>query len=190
MRLARRAVELGKDDAVALTRGGHALAHLGGDLDGGVALVDRALVLNPNLAAAWFLGGFLRIWRGDPDQRHRALSRAPCASARSTRRCIACRPGWRWRICWRGALKARRPGPRRHTGICRASCWWSPSSRRATRWPAGWTTRSARCNTCAGSIPRCASPISTDWLPIRRPEHLATFAEGLRKSRAAGMTAG
>jgi hypothetical protein len=31
--LARRAVELGKNDAVALTRGGHALGHLGGDLD-------------------------------------------------------------------------------------------------------------------------------------------------------------
>ena len=59
-RLARRAVELGKDDAVALTRGGHALAHFDGDLDGGIALVDRALVLDPNLAAAWFLGGFLR----------------------------------------------------------------------------------------------------------------------------------
>ncbi|MCI0429248.1 MAG: winged helix-turn-helix domain-containing protein, partial [Rhodospirillales bacterium] len=52
-RLARRAVELGRDDAVALTRGGHALAHLVGDLDGGIAFLDRALLLNPNLAAAW-----------------------------------------------------------------------------------------------------------------------------------------
>ena len=33
-RLARRAVDLGKGDAVALTRGGHALAHFAGDLDG------------------------------------------------------------------------------------------------------------------------------------------------------------
>jgi TolB-like protein/Tfp pilus assembly protein PilF len=66
-RLARRAVELGKDDAVALTRSGHALGHLDGDLDGGIALLDRALVFNPNLAAAWFLGGFLRVWHGEPD---------------------------------------------------------------------------------------------------------------------------
>ncbi|MGH8555358.1 MAG: winged helix-turn-helix domain-containing tetratricopeptide repeat protein, partial [Gammaproteobacteria bacterium] len=66
-RLARRAVELGRDDAVALTRGGHALSHFVGDLDGGIALLDRALVLNPNLAAAWFLGGFLRVWHGEPD---------------------------------------------------------------------------------------------------------------------------
>src|SRR5258705_9256941 len=66
-RLARRAVELGQDDAVALTRSGHALGHLAADLDGGIALIDKALLINPNLAAAWFLGGFLRLWNGDPD---------------------------------------------------------------------------------------------------------------------------
>jgi tetratricopeptide (TPR) repeat protein len=60
-RLARRAVELGRDDAVALTRSGHGLFHLAGDIDGGIALLDRALVLNPNLASAWFLGGFARV---------------------------------------------------------------------------------------------------------------------------------
>ena len=72
-RLARRAVELGKDDAVALTRGGHALGHFVGDLDGGIALVDRALVLNPNLAAAWFLGGFLQNLARRTGRRDRAL---------------------------------------------------------------------------------------------------------------------
>ncbi|MNJ41562.1 Tetratricopeptide repeat protein [compost metagenome] len=67
MRLARLAVELGRDDAVALTRGGHALAHLAGDLDTGIALLDRARLLNPNLAPAWFLGGILRALRGETD---------------------------------------------------------------------------------------------------------------------------
>jgi TolB-like protein len=37
VRLARLAVELGKDDAVALTRGGHAFAHLAGDVEGAIA---------------------------------------------------------------------------------------------------------------------------------------------------------
>ena len=50
--------------------------HLAGDLDGGIALLDRALVLNPNLAAAWFLGGFLRIWRGEPDDAIEHFARA------------------------------------------------------------------------------------------------------------------
>ena len=49
-RLARRAAELGKDDAVALCAGGFALAYVVGDLDDGGAMIDRALVLNPNLA--------------------------------------------------------------------------------------------------------------------------------------------
>ncbi|HEX2891412.1 MAG TPA: winged helix-turn-helix domain-containing protein [Vineibacter terrae] len=75
-RLARRAVELGKDDAVALTRGGHALGHFGGDLSRSIALLDRALVLNPNLLAAWYLGGFQRIARGDHDDAIERLTHA------------------------------------------------------------------------------------------------------------------
>lgn len=67
IRLARRAVELDKGDAVALTRSGHTLGYLAGDLRGGIALLDKALVLNPNLAAAWFLGAFLRLWHGEAD---------------------------------------------------------------------------------------------------------------------------
>src|SRR3712207_2476836 len=56
-RLARRALELGKDDAVALARTGGALCHFVGDLDSSIALIDRALALNPNLTAAWYTGG-------------------------------------------------------------------------------------------------------------------------------------
>ncbi|SDO79224.1 TolB amino-terminal domain-containing protein [Pseudomonas arsenicoxydans] len=67
VRLARLAVTFGRDDAVALTRGGHALSHLAGEVDGGIALLDRARLLNPNLAPAWFLGGILRALRGETD---------------------------------------------------------------------------------------------------------------------------
>ncbi|HMA15490.1 MAG: winged helix-turn-helix domain-containing protein [Bacteroidota bacterium] len=75
-RLARRAVELGKNDAVALTRGAHALGHFGGDLDACIALLDRALVLDPNLSAAWYLSGFQRIARGDHDDAIERFARA------------------------------------------------------------------------------------------------------------------
>jgi len=75
-RLAHRAVELGQNDAVALAGGAHALAHLVGDLDGSVALLDRALALDPNLASGWYLGGFLRIWRGEPEEAIKCLARA------------------------------------------------------------------------------------------------------------------
>ena len=75
-RLARRAVELGQGDAVALAASAHALAHLARDLDTGTALLDRALVLDPNLAFGWYLGGFLRIWRGQPDEAIERIARA------------------------------------------------------------------------------------------------------------------
>ena len=63
-RLAQRAVELGKDDAIALSAGGYALAHIAGDLDDGAAFIDRALVLNPNLAGTWLNSGWVRILAG------------------------------------------------------------------------------------------------------------------------------
>ena len=64
-RLARRAIELGKDDAVALTFGGFSLAYVVGDLDDGAAMIDQALALNPNLAPAWSYSGWIRTYRGE-----------------------------------------------------------------------------------------------------------------------------
>jgi tetratricopeptide (TPR) repeat protein len=66
-RLARRAAELGKEDAIALTFGGIGLAYVVGDLDDGAAMIDRALLLNPNLAAAWNHSGWVRALLGEPD---------------------------------------------------------------------------------------------------------------------------
>ena len=64
-RLAQRAANLGRDDAVALSSAGIALAFVVGDLDEGDALIDRALVLNPNLAAAWTFSGWVKVWLGE-----------------------------------------------------------------------------------------------------------------------------
>lgn len=66
-RLARRALELGKDDVVALCSGGWALAYVVGELDDGAAFIDRALELNPNFAWAWLYGGWLKVWLGEPE---------------------------------------------------------------------------------------------------------------------------
>jgi tetratricopeptide (TPR) repeat protein len=75
-RLARRAAELGKDDAIALCMAGLSLATVVGDLDDGAALIDRALLLNPNLAVAWSHSGWLKVYLGEPEVAAEHLARA------------------------------------------------------------------------------------------------------------------
>lgn len=66
-RFAYRAVELAKDDPVALARGGQALAYVVGELDAGAAAIDQALELCPSLALAWYASGWVRIYLGEAD---------------------------------------------------------------------------------------------------------------------------
>ena len=75
-RLAQRAVELGKDDAMALAASGWALTFVVRDLGGGAALIDRALGLNSNLAEAWFYGGWVKNYLGEPKLAIERLARA------------------------------------------------------------------------------------------------------------------
>jgi tetratricopeptide (TPR) repeat protein len=66
-RLGRAAARFGEDDAVALSRAGHAVAYVAEDLAAGARFIDRAIELNSNLAVAWFHSGWLKVWLGDPD---------------------------------------------------------------------------------------------------------------------------
>jgi TolB-like protein len=72
-RLARKAIERGRDDAVALSYGGYALGYVAGELENCEACIDSALVLNPNLAAAWGYSSWAKICLGMPDD---AIARA------------------------------------------------------------------------------------------------------------------
>jgi adenylate cyclase len=75
-KLAQRAVELGKDDAIALAAGGYASAFVVRNLGGGAALIDRALLINSNLAEAWFWGGWVKNWLGEPETAVERFARA------------------------------------------------------------------------------------------------------------------
>jgi TolB-like protein len=180
-RLARRAVELGRDDAVALTRGGHALAHLAGDLDGGIALLDRALFLNPNLASAWFLGGFLRTWRGEPQSAIAHFERAMRLSPVDPE-LYRMQAGLAMAHLFAGQLEA-------------ASSWAEEAYKTlpsflmavgivaASRALAGRQEEARRAmDHLRGLNPELRTSNLKDWLPIHRSEDLAIFAEGLRKA--------
>jgi tetratricopeptide (TPR) repeat protein len=180
-RLARRAVELGKDDAVALTRAGSALSHLAGDLDGGAALLDRAKMLNPNLAAAWFLGGFVRVWHGDPDSAIVHFTQAMRLSPLDPEM-------YRMQAGMAAAhLFAHR--------FDEASSWAAKSFRdlpsflivvafvAASHALAGRSDEARRAMQHLRQLdPALRISNLADYLPIHRPQDLATFSAGLRKA--------
>jgi len=76
VRLVDRVVQTGADDADALAMGGLALGYVVGDFQAGVALADRAVLLNPNLVAGWSASGCMRACHDDPDIAIDHLARA------------------------------------------------------------------------------------------------------------------
>jgi TolB-like protein/tetratricopeptide (TPR) repeat protein len=66
-RLAKRAIHLGGDDATVLSLSGVVLAYLGRDVNTAAELINRALVLNANLAYAWGASGWINICLGKQD---------------------------------------------------------------------------------------------------------------------------
>ncbi|WP_150817317.1 winged helix-turn-helix domain-containing tetratricopeptide repeat protein [Pseudomonas fluorescens] len=178
-RLARLAVTLGRDDAVALTRGGHALGHLTGDVDGGIALLDRARLLNPNLAPAWFLGGILRALRGETDAAIKDLTHAvrlspldPEMFRMQVGMALAHFFAGRFDLAAQWAEKAlgNLPSLLASAAIVAASYALSGRMDKAKQ-------AMQHLNELDPSLRVCNLK---DWLPIQRPEDLGQFAEGLR----------
>jgi pentatricopeptide repeat protein len=62
--LSRQAVVFAPNDAGVLGRAAVVLGRFGGDIDAALALMDRALVLNPSFAHAWYWSGWLRLFAG------------------------------------------------------------------------------------------------------------------------------
>lgn len=75
-RLSEHAIELGRDDAIALAASGWALTNVVRDFEQGASLIDRALLLNSNLAEAWFSGGWLKNWLDEPEAALKYFERA------------------------------------------------------------------------------------------------------------------
>jgi adenylate cyclase len=64
---ARRALGVAGDDPRILANAAFALAYFGEDIGAMMALVDRALALNPNYARGWHASANLRLWAGQPE---------------------------------------------------------------------------------------------------------------------------
>ena len=65
VRLARRAIELGQSDEMALIRGGFVVAALAGELDFGAECARRGLAMNPNYATGWLHSAWIHLYLGE-----------------------------------------------------------------------------------------------------------------------------
>ena len=74
--LASAAVQLGQADPEALGVAAHIIALPGGDMAEAIAIIDRALSLNPNSADALAISGMLRAYAGDTQMAVRHLEEA------------------------------------------------------------------------------------------------------------------
>jgi len=178
-RLARRAEELGKDDAVALAAAGLALALVVGDVDDGAALIDRSLALNPNLAWAWNFSAYARISLGQPDVAIEHTTRAMRLSpqdpqiyamqfATAAAHFFAGRPNEA--LLW--AEKAMQQQPNFFVATCFAAASAGLAGARGSAEKA--MSRLRQLN------PALRISNLKDMQPFRRPEHLTKLGEGLR----------
>jgi TolB-like protein/Tfp pilus assembly protein PilF len=180
-RLARKAVDLGRGDPVALCMGGYALAFVAHEFDDAAAFMDRGLAVNPNLAAAWMLSAWLRVWRGEPDLalEHvaHAMRLSPLDPSMSGMQAAAAYAHFlvsRYDAASSWAEKAIGE----HPNFLLAICIFAASSALAGRLEQAQRAM-ARVHEIDPGL--CASNLK-DLAPFRRAKDLAMFAKGLRKA--------
>jgi tetratricopeptide (TPR) repeat protein len=178
-RLARRAGELGKDDAVALASAGIALATVVGDLDSAAAFTDRAIELNPNLAWGWLFSGLVRVWLGEAEAALERIQRAMRLSPHDPH-IGTMRGGVAWAHFVAGrydeALSFAQAGMREQPNLMFTYCVAAASA------ALGGRLEVAR--QAMAQIRRRAPSLRMSnlraFFPTRRPEDFARWEEGLR----------
>jgi TolB-like protein len=180
-RLARCAAELGPDDAVALARGAHTLGFVVGDLDAAASFVERALILNPNLAVAWYASGWTRIWLGEPELAIKHLAQAMRLSPLDPQ-IIAMQAGTAFchflvgrydeALTW--AEKALWEQTNYVTTLRIAAASYAAAGRLAEARKTMARLRELDPSSRVSNL--------KDWVPLRRLEDLAKLQDGLRKA--------
>jgi TolB-like protein/class 3 adenylate cyclase len=178
---ARRAAELGRGDAVALATAGIAFGYVLGDLDTGAAVTDLAIDLDPNLAAAWHWSGWIRVWLGEPELALQHVERAMRLSPHdpmlsNMQACVASAHFFAGRyaeaLSW--ADRAARGNPR---------YLMPPTTAAASNALAGRMTEAQKAVARILEIdPTMRLSNLQDFIPLRRPQDLERFADGLRKA--------
>jgi TolB-like protein len=180
-RLARKAVHLGGDDPVALSMGGYALAFVAQEFDDAAAFMDQGIAISPNLAQAWTLSAWLRVWSGEPDLALEHVARAmrlspldPSMYGMHGAMAFAHFLASRYEMASSCAEKAMRDHRTFLLSICISA---------ASNALAGQLEPAQKALARALELsPDLRASNLRDLAPFRRAEDLATFAKGLRKA--------
>ena len=163
------------------TRGGHALGHLADDLDGGIALTRQGAPAQSQPRLCLVPRRFLRVWNGEPDGATEYFERAmrlspldPEMYRMQAGMAMAHLFAGRFDAASSLAEKAFRhlPSFLMVIGVIAASQALAGRQEEAQR----------AMNHLRELDPTLRLCSLADWLPIRRPKDLATFADGLRKA--------
>jgi adenylate cyclase len=179
--LARRALELTRDDALAFSRAGLVLAYVVEDFDAGALFIERARILNPNLSAVWHASGWLKVWTGEPDTAIEHLERFVRISPldplmHSVRSGIAFAHVFAGRIAEAVpvAEKALADSPNSHQAL------------RATALACALTGRTEQAQKAIGRLlkvdPTFRVSKLLDLTPLQRPQDIVCYQEGMRKA--------
>ena len=177
---ARQALEAAGDDPDVLANAAFALSFLGEDIATQIALIDKALALNPSFARGWFLSGPLRVWAGQPDLAIEHIEKSLRLNPRA-------RVGNHFWVVGIAEFFLRR--------FDDAATRMLMAIQQTPAWP--WPYRGlAACYAHMGRLDEAreildrlralTSEIEPPQLPFRKPEHQQLFLSGLRL--AAGQT--
>jgi len=175
-------VQLGKDDATVVSFAGCALAYVVGDLDDGAAFIDRALLINPNLAVAWLHSGMVKLWLGEPDQAVEHFARAIRLSPidlglffmqYGTAQAHFFAGRYDEAVAWAKMALRERPDSNRALLIGAASCALAGRDEEAKRLMARLLESDPALR---------ISNFQNVLGPYRQPEHLAKYTDALRKA--------
>jgi adenylate cyclase len=181
-RLAAKVAALGRDDAIALCTAGFSLGHVVGDVEGGDAMTERALALNPNLGIAWGFSAWAKVWLGEPaaaiERAERALRLSPQDPRLYSMLCAIAYAhfiGGRDEEAVAWAEKSLRERPD-----------YGPVAIRILAAGNAHLGRQAEAQKAVARLlaldPGLRVANLRELVPLRRPEHLARLAEGLRKA--------
>jgi TolB-like protein len=179
IRLARKAVRLGADDPQAMCMGAYVLAFVAHEYDDALAFVDRGLSVNPNLAQAWSLSAWIRVWVGEPnlaiDHAARAMRLNPLdTSMYGGAVAYAYYLTGQYDIASSNAERAMRDNPDSLLAICMVAAGNALAGRIDPAQKA--IARARECN------PDLRISNLDDLAPFRRPQDLTRFAKGLHKA--------